>query len=70
MVQANLYKEILRGIIRNYKMEMRRKKILSRKYLIVDGTRAVSSGDLSCDTIRGRLKSRDANKICVKKGNK
>ena len=38
-----------------------KEKILNRKYFIIDKTRALSSGDLSCDTTRGRLKVKNVN---------
>ena len=41
----------------------KRKKILNQKYLIIDDTRALSSGDLSSDTTREHLKVKNVNDI-------
>ena len=39
----------------------KRKKIKNRAYFIINATRALSSGDFSSDTARGRLKVKSVN---------
>ena len=48
-------------------MRGEKEKKLNRKYFIIDNTRAISSGDLSGDTTRERLKVKNVNDNWIKR---
>ena len=71
MVHENLFSKILKWIICGYgrcKWEEKKEKEFNRKYFIINGTRRLSSGELSSDTTRGSLKVKNVNDKWGKRG--